>query len=102
MKVDKLILEEQDKLNVIQEIPVIKEELFTSVNPYKGHIMFEINCTTGTIEPATYQDISTNISNKEVRKKIITKPNCLYISCLNKKMAAKKYLKWAIENLVKQ
>ena len=49
MKVDNIILQDKDKLNVIQEIPVIKEELIHSMTSYKGHTVFEINCTTGTI-----------------------------------------------------
>lgn len=100
MKVDKLILEEQDKLNVIQEIPVIKQELLHSMTSYKGHTVFEINCTTGTITPAIIKEQNSGLDGS-VRKKIITNPNCLYISCLNKKSAARKYLEWAANNLVK-
>ena len=100
MKVDKIILDGQDKLNVSQETPVIKQELVHSMTSYKGHTVFEINCTTGTIEPAIYDEKNVDLKGN-VRKKIITKPNCLYISCLNKKAAARKYLDWAAKNLVK-
>ena len=100
MKVDNIILQDKDKLNVIQEIPVIKEELIHSMTSYKGHTVFEINCTTGTIEPVTYKEQNSDLGGN-VRKKIVIKPNCLYVSCLNKKSAAKKYMEWAAKNLVK-
>lgn len=100
MKIDKLILDEADKLSVIQEIPIKSEILVDTTKPFRGHTLFEIDCSTGDILPAEIEQINATL-NGGVRKKVIIKPNCLYISCLNKKSAQKKYLKWFIEQTIK-
>ena len=100
MKPDRVILEETDKLQVEQTIPDESQKLIASVSPYKGHTLFEINCTTGTITPAKYKEVNASFQTGAVKKKIIVNPNCLYISCLNKKSAAKKYLNWVIEKTI--
>lgn len=101
MKPDRIILDETDKLQVEQTIPDESQKLVGSITPFKGHTLFEINCTTGQIIPATYEEINASFQTGAVKKKIIVKPNCLYISCLNKKSAAKKYLNWLIERTIK-
>lgn len=101
MKVDDIILKEQDRLQAIQQIPDESQRLIDSVVPYRGHTLFEINCTTGQINKAEFEEINANFSG-EVRKKIIINPNCLYISCLNKKSAKKKYLNWLLESKAMQ
>lgn len=45
MKLDGVILNESDKLQIIQEIPDESKTLIESITPFKGHSMFEINCT---------------------------------------------------------
>lgn len=97
MKPEQIINDEADKLQVVQQIPDESKKLIDSIVPYKGHTLFEINCTTGEINVATYEEITANFTTGGVRKKVIIQPNCLYISCLNKKSAAKKYLNWLIQ-----
>ena len=101
MKVDKIILEEQDRFNIVAEIPAKTEKSLGNIIPFKGHTMFEINCTTGEITTAEFEEIVAEVTGG-IRKKIITKENCLYISCLNKKVAKKKFLKWIIEKREQQ
>lgn len=84
MKIEKQI-EDRDDVNSVIEVPYETETLISSVTQHKGHTMFEINCTTGEIIPAKYEEINANIVTGKVSRKIIVNKNCLYISCLNKK-----------------
>jgi len=102
MKPDRIILDETDKLQVVQQIPDKTQLLIDSIIPFKGHTLFEINCSTGEILKAEYEEINAGFINGNVRKKILVKPNCLYISCLNKKSAKKKYLNWVIQKTIEQ
>lgn len=100
-RVDQITLDEQDKVEAISQIPDETQRLFTSIIPYKGHTLFEISCTSGEIIPAQYEDVIAEYGGK-VRKRVIVKENCLYISCLNKKSAAKKYLNWLAERIAQE
>lgn len=97
-QIDQVILDEQDKMEIVAQAPHEAQKLLESITPYKGHTLFEINTGTGIIAPATYDDIISQLDGR-VRKKVLVKENCLYISCLNKKSAAKKYLKWIAERI---
>ncbi len=115
MKADQIILQEQDKLNVVAEIPIKREQVIGNTTMFKGHTMYEINCTTGEITEAEFKEERAEIvpvydinfgqqigtTTKKV-KDILTKENCLYISCLNKKSALKKYIKWLHQKLTKK
>ena len=92
MKPDKIIFDEPDKIQAIQEIPDESSKLIDSITPYKGHTLFEIDCSTGEIKEAEYEEVNASYQTGAARKKIIIKPNCLYISCLNKKSAKKKFM----------
>ena len=82
---------------------------------YNGHIVFEINCTTGEISEAEFKEEkvvlvpetclytgATTGNTSVMVKDIDCKENCLYISALNKKSAQKKYFKWLIESKAEQ
>lgn len=89
------------------------------IKQHKGHTLYEINLSTGDVKVAEYEqtDLQINdmgpqlnmhvqavvvgkaIAAQEIKKKLITKPNCIYISALNITNAAKKFatqsaLKW--------
>ena len=100
MKPDRIILDEADKIQTIQEIPDESQKLIDSITPYKGHTLFEIDCNTGEITVAEYEEVNASFIACGVRKKIIIKPNRLYISCLNKKSAKKKFINWLIEKQI--
>lgn len=115
MKIDKLILQERDKLNVVAETPDRKHKILGSTVRFNGHTMYEINCSTGQITEAVYKKEKVEIvpiydinfggqigTTTKTVKDIETKENCLYISCLNKKIAKKKFLKWIIEKRQQQ
>ncbi|MBP9720571.1 MAG: hypothetical protein KBD02_04850 [Bacteroides sp.] len=99
MKVDKITPDNPDKLQVVQQAPVKTETLMDSIRPFKGHTLFEINCSTGNIIAAEYEEINATLHGG-VKKKVIIKENCLYISCLNKKSALKKYTAWITDRLM--
>lgn len=99
MKVDKIIQDSPDKLQVVQQVPVKTETLVDSIQPFKGHTLFEIDCSTGNIVVAKYEEINATLHGG-TKKKIIIKENCLYISCLNKKSALKKYTAWMADRLM--
>ncbi len=93
-----------EKIEIHSQKEIDKEQkLVGRIIPYKGHTLFEINCSTGDIKEAEYKldavkyDNAVNGSIQKVRK-VITKENCLYISCLNKKTAKKKFIKYLIDN----
>lgn len=65
---------------------------------HKGHTMFEINCTTGEVVPATFQSTNATFGGG-VKRKILCNENCLYVPCLNIKNAKKKFTRYLLENL---
>ena len=99
MKVEQVIQDSPDKLQVVQQVPVRTETMVDSITPHKGHTLFEIDCSTGNIVAANFEEIDGLFSGG-VRKKVIVKENCLYISCLNKKSALKKYTVWVTDRLM--
>ncbi len=105
------ILEKGDKVKIANERKVeYEKKLLGTTQRHKGHTMWEINCGTGTIVPAEYDeeriefvpniDLITGeqrgTTPKAIRD-IICKENCVYISSLNKKTAVKKYLLFLID-----
>lgn len=63
-----------------------------------GHTAWEGNLVTGEVKPASYEEV--NIEYKGgIRNKIITKPDCIYVSALNEKNAHKQFIKKTIKLL---
>ena len=87
-------------LNTVSEIVSKKEQRkedkkLATIKPQRGHTLFEWNSKEGTIEKATFEkmDVSwldAKNLNKPKNRKIIVKPNCVYIPALNKKNVIKK------------
>ena len=100
MRIDNILPDDPDKMQVVQPIPVKTEKLLDRITPYKGHTLFEIDCTTGEITEAKYEEINARFDGGGVKKKVLVKDNCLYISCLNKKSALKKYTNWMTDRLM--
>ncbi|GIZ08364.1 hypothetical protein [Flavobacterium sp. UMI-01] len=81
---------------VKQEAHHNQKEFLGSVRPRKNHTLFEVNLETNTIEKAVF-DALPAISFEDAAKgnltakkcKITKKPNCIYISALNKKNVIK-------------
>lgn len=64
-----------------------KATLISKIRPYKGHKLFEVDIDNETIRVITPERTAVITSSSEVstHNKIATRPNCLYISCLNRK-----------------
>lgn len=85
-----------DKIENVKQVSLEKKNYFLgTLKPKKGHKIFEVNIKLKTIEEASFDElpavkftdpISGQISTK---KKITTKPECVYISALNKKNVSK-------------
>lgn len=99
MKVEQIASDNPDRLQVVQQAPIKTETVVDSIRPFRGHTLFEIDCSTGNILAAEYEEINATIHGG-TKKKIIIKENCLYISCLNKKAALKKYTTWMADRLM--
>lgn len=104
-----------------------KKELLGTIQPHRGHILFEVNVVEKTIVPATFEEQGVlNIQTEKhisqglgVRtfedgtkklvmdklpsrsKTLIRKENCTYIPSLNRKNVLKKLVKKGIITIVK-
>lgn len=118
----------KDKIVIVGQKEIEKQEkLVGMIIPQKGHTLFEINLKEKTIEPAEFEDsiapfkkekkISQGIGiaafkdgRKKVmidkpkinHKKLIRKPNCIYISKLNKENVLKELVKRGIVKMVRK
>jgi hypothetical protein len=76
-----------------------QEKYIGSIRPHKGHKLFEINLKEGTCSPAEFvqQDYVVGKDNQgAAHKKVLVKPDCVYVSALNKENAIRKFLKGSI------
>lgn len=95
---------DSDKVVIVGENEQAFQEVKWRINPCKGHRLYEIDMQTGDVKEAEFASVdmelsklSENVRSQAVRKKVITKPNCIYISALNIKNAAKNFFKKARE-----
>ena len=93
---------ETDKVVIVGQNEQAFQEVKWRIVPKKGHTLFQINLETGDVTKAEFTSVdmelsklSENVTSQEVKKKVITKPNCIYISALNIQNAAKKFAKQA-------
>lgn len=97
MKIEK---EHEDKIEQVKQTEIQKQLLYIgSLTPKKGHTLFEVNTKTGTIELAEFNYGSTiqfkhaKAGLKKSNKSVIKKPDCIYVSALNKNNVLKKITK---------
>lgn len=88
MKIEK---EQEDKIEQVKQTDIQRQLIYIgSLKPKKGHTLFEVNIKTGTIENAEFNYGSTiqfehaKEGLKKSNKSVIKKPDCIYISALNK------------------
>lgn len=81
-----------DKVQMVQQEK--KAELVGRVKPRRGHKLFEVNTKTWMVGEAVYEDGGVVMYNPKgscsSHRKVIVKPDCLYISVLNVKNVMKK------------
>jgi len=95
---------DSDKVVIVGQNEKHFQEVKWRIVPKKGHRLYEIDLQTGNVKEAEFTSVdmelsklSENVSSQVVRKKVITRPNCIYISALNIKNVAKKFSKKAKE-----
>lgn len=85
-----------DVIQIVNQVQQkIKKLLLGSIIPHKGHILYEFDKSTYKLVKAKYNQTNANFcdilkSNKPIKKEVIIKENCFYISSLNVKNASKK------------
>lgn len=86
---------ERNSINSIKEIKQEQKKLFHLPYMQTGHKMFEINPQTQMVDAAELTDGEVNFMNPKgkVKKYIVAKPGCIYISALNETNAIKRYAK---------
>ena len=103
MELDRIKLDKEEiELHSQKEIHK-QQKLVGKIVPFKGHTLFEINCTTGEIKVCDYEIqtidyLNAKEGNLKPKRKVIVKSNCLYVSTLNKDNARKKYIKYLMFN----
>jgi len=97
-----------NKTLAAEQRQVKSNTLVAQIKPQPGHTVFEFDLATGQVQPATIESVTVahvpqsklpehhirvmgNTSNV-VRKKVVQRPQCLYVSALNKKNAIKKFI----------
>lgn len=85
----------KDKVVNVKQAEHPKEIKWSIQKIHKGHTLFEINLANYSINPASYEDVTANIVTGGVKRKVIQKPNCIYVSALNQKNALIKFQKQA-------
>lgn len=82
----------------IADVKPVKKELkfLGSLRPHRGHTLYEIDIARETVTEATFESVTATYTGERVSKRVIAKEGCVYISALNRKNAAKKYLTFMI------
>lgn len=87
----------RDKVDV-SDVKISKEtKLLGSLRPPLGHSVFELNLETLEIKLAQFENVTVdykqNQSVRDVRKKLLIRKKCMYVSALNMENANRKFLK---------
>lgn len=69
-----------------------QKTLIGSIRQHKGHTLWEINLIQGKVEPATFKEEKVLLDGS-IKKMVVAKEGCIYVSALNKKTATKKAIK---------
>ena len=89
-------MKELEKITPV-EINVKKEQQIEyqfdgEIKPHKGHTLWEICEEDLSVEKAKFMN-NTYVFGEEIKREVLKKSGCVYISALNKKSALKKYHK---------
>jgi hypothetical protein len=87
---------ETDKIENVKQVSIENQTVFLgTARPKQGHTMFEFNFKLNTIVEAQFDELpalkftDAASGQKSSSKKITKKPDCIYVSALNKKNALK-------------
>ncbi len=88
-----------EEIEIVSQKEVEAKVVIGNISMHKGHTMFEVNFTTGSIVPAKYEEVTVSFETGAAKRKILCNDNCIYVPCLNIKSAKKKVAKYIIENI---
>lgn len=86
----------KEDIEIIQQQQIKKQlKHIGSIQPHSGHTCFEYNTKTGELIPAKFKEEAVNFEDAakgivSMKRKIIIKEDCIYVTALNKKNAIKK------------
>lgn len=82
----------QDEIQIISQAEINKYKLIKRAKLTPGHTLWELNCETGDLVKATYEQRQAYFDGQDVeyRSKVILKDNCFYFGALNQKNALKR------------
>ncbi len=86
----------KDKVEIVGQAEKKYEVKKATINPYPGHILYEFDLKNKKINVAEFEEQNIEFLKLDKRwagvtKKVIIKPDCIYISALNQKNAEKEY-----------
>jgi hypothetical protein len=90
--------ERQQIESIVKKKKQVEFKYESSIKPYKGHKVFEINLNNLTIKEADYvkrKDIhwfeAIKFMNSGYKQDVLIRKGCVYISALNKESALKRF-----------
>lgn len=92
----------RDKIEIVGQAEKKYEVKKATINPYRGHVLYEFNLKEKQINVAEFEEQNIELLKLDkawtgITKKVIIKPDCIYISALNQKNAEKKFMQQAKE-----
>lgn len=94
MRIDKLTIEETDKIEIAiqKKLQIEKRLIGQHLSRVDGGKMFVYNCETKTLTEATYHQSVNYYIHKPNEKRIDITLNCVYIEAINLQNAHRKLL----------
>ena len=84
-----------DKIAIVKQVQVKHNKFLGTLIPENGHTLFEFDKTNFKLRKATFKQKNAVFkfvqdAGPDLRKEVIVKENCFYVSSLNIKNAVKK------------
>lgn len=86
-------------ISIEKKVEVEKLQKVGQLKPHKGHTVYQYNTQTGAITQAVFEDLIIGVMGAKQNKRILVQKECIYVSALNLKNAAKKVAKYHGINL---
>jgi hypothetical protein len=100
-----LELAAKDTVEVVGEKEIESKQVFVKhLRPKSGHTLFEYNSQTNVLQKAAFEVVQVKFEdaqngNVHTNKKVVLKPYCYYVSCLNVKNAIRHFRKMLKSNI---
>lgn len=99
MRIVEQMTAEKQKVSIVSELRKEKKFLGT-INPKPGHAVWEFDMINRAVNEAKYEETVAVFPIQKVRRtglkrKLLMKEGCMYVSALNKENAIKKFNRWS-------